>query len=58
MVQRQFGRDPLAAREVHPFAPRARVQALAGEQHACLDQFFIEFARGCKQLRAGHLAGL
>ena len=48
----------LAARERHPHALRARVQAIPSQHHAGLDELLVEVAHLREQLLARHHAGL
>src|SRR5690606_31848892 len=48
----------LAAAEAHALALAARVQAVAGQHHASLDQLLVELAHLGDQLLARHHAGL
>ena len=55
--ERAVDHRALRAREPHPRALRARLQALAGQHDAGLHQLLVELAHLCEQLGAGHHAG-
>src|SRR5262249_29200644 len=56
--ERSVDDRPLAAGKSHPRAFRPRVQPLAGDEHAGLGQFLVEFAHRGKKLAARHNARL